>query len=64
MFLSLAQGRPLTGDDAVIDFGGCFEGVATRRELFITNDSEFDVTVKMTASRKEQVETVFMFKRR
>ena len=55
---------PFLGDDAVIDFGGCFEGVATRRELFITNDSEFDVTVKMTASLKEQVVIAFAFKHR
>ena len=55
MFLSLAQGRPLTGDDAIVDFGGCFEGVSSRRELFLTNDSEFDLAVRMTSDRTEEV---------
>ena len=51
----MAPGRPLTTKGLIFDFGGCFEGHSVMRELFITNNSEYDVTVKPKSNRGNEV---------
>lgn len=51
----MAPGRPLTTKGLIFDFGGCFDGHSVMRELFITNNSEYDVTVKPKSNRGRKV---------
>ena len=55
VFFSLSPGKPLADHDTLFDFGGCFAGKVVKRELFITNDSEYDVIVKPKSSIGDEV---------
>ncbi len=55
IFFSFSPGEPIARHDVLFDFGGCFAGKVVKKELFITNDSEYDVIVKPKSSIGDEV---------